>query len=148
MGADLHFGEGDPLRLEERERLLVNPGEVPEFDKVNAPLSGFSLGDEGLRPRHEPRDFRLRQASRLTGLFEAIQKEPIFPNVVLGLQWLPRWLRGSFYSDRNRYPKIEYCDSVGVGVESQLHSFLPPGAPHASTERRSIRSSLVSAHQH
>lgn len=122
MGADLHFGEGDPLRLEERERFLVNPGEVPEFDKVNAPLSGLSLGDEGLRPRHEPGDFRLRQTSRFTGLFEALQKKPIFPNVVLGLQLLPRRLRGSFYSDRNRYPKIEYCGTIDRSVESH---FLP-----------------------
>ena len=89
--ANLHLGEGDFLRLEERERLSVDSGEVPQFDEVHATLSGFSLGDEGLGPRHEPRDFRLRQTSRFTGLLEALQKEPVFPNVVLGLQWLPRW---------------------------------------------------------
>jgi len=41
-------------------------------------------------PRQESGNFCLRQARRLTSQFEALLEEPIFPNIGLGLQWLPR----------------------------------------------------------
>ena len=48
-GCDLHLGEGDFLRLEERERLSVDSGEVPQFDEVHATLpdSAFEMKDWG-----------------------------------------------------------------------------------------------------
>jgi hypothetical protein len=74
------------LWLKERQRLFIDFGQVPQFDEVNAAFPGFGFGNEGLRPRHKPRNFGLSQASGLPRFFEPRTKKPIFPNVGLGLQ--------------------------------------------------------------
>jgi hypothetical protein len=54
---------------------------------------------------------------------EPFQKESVFPDVKVGFQWLPQYLRGSVYRDEWQYPKIAYCDGdkgvqfvAGIGL--------------------------------
>jgi hypothetical protein len=109
------------LRFEERERLFVDFGEMPEFHEVDPTFSGFGFGNEGLWPRHEPRNLQLRQASGLPSLLEPRPKKLIFANVGIGLQCEPRMAtRSACTGVRVRIPKSDIANCSMQRVEWRL----------------------------
>lgn len=62
---------------EEVQRLAVNPRQTLQLDGIQAALSGFGFGNEGLRLFEQTGDVVLRELGVLTSLSELQQERPV-----------------------------------------------------------------------